>query len=65
MARCIRRTMDMIGYILTPELSPEPDPHLRVHANRSLSQRDPIGCVKSVVWILAAIMLALAVGQLN
>ena len=65
MARRIRKTMEMIGYILTPEFSAEPDPLLPASANRTLSQRDLRGCVKLIAWILVAIMLALAVGQLN
>jgi hypothetical protein len=65
MARRIRKTIEMIGYILTPEFSAEPDLHLRGAANRTLAPRDLRGYVKSVAWIFAAIMLALAVGQLN
>jgi hypothetical protein len=65
MAHCIRKTIGMIGYILTPELSAEPDPHWRVPANRTLAPRELRGYVKSVVWILVAMMLALALGQLN
>ena len=65
MAPRIRKTMEMIGYILTPEFSPEPDPHLRASAKRTVSQRQLRGFVKSIVWILVAIVLALAVGQLH
>ena len=65
MARRIQKAMEMIGYILTPELSAEPEPHWRASANRSVSQRHLRGYVKCVAWIFAAIVLALAVGQLN
>jgi hypothetical protein len=65
MARRFRKTMEMIGYILTPELSTEPNPLLRSCAKRPVSQRDLKGCVKSIAWTLIAIVLALAVGQLN
>ena len=65
MAHCIRKTIEMIGCILRPELSAEPDPHWRVPANRRVSPRDLRGCIKSVAWIFPAIMLSLAVGQLN
>lgn len=65
MARRSNKTMELIGYILTPEFSSEYDQHSGGERNRTLYRRDWEGRLKAAVWILVSIMLSIALGQLN
>jgi hypothetical protein len=57
--------MEMVGYFLTPEFSPDHDQHYSASINRESSKKRLMGYAKSAFWIIVSIMLSLALGQLN
>jgi hypothetical protein len=65
MARWMRNSMEMIGYILTPEFSQMQEQHARVPGNWESPKKRVMGYVKSAAWLLVSIMLGLSLGQLN
>jgi hypothetical protein len=65
MARQIFKSMEMIGYVLTPEFSLNQNNQFKVPRVRTSLKARLVGCAKSATWILISIMLSLALGQLN
>lgn len=65
MARRISKAMEVIGYVLTPEFTPEPEHHPSGSKRPASPEKRLMQHFKSGAWILITIMLSLAIGQLN
>ena len=65
MAYGICKLIQMIGYILTPEFSPNLNQYSSASGNQASSKKRLRGYAKAAAWILLSIGLSLALGQLN
>ena len=65
MTQQLCKSVEMIGFFLTPEYSAKHDQHLIASNHRKSSGKRLVGYAKSAVWILVSIILSLAIGQLT